>query len=424
MQHADVSLGPHRSILIMVEGPSICRIRVVYDDDTYDALVLDLSSCNKFVVRVGSRQIIGLHGDYSKLSIVRLAQRLAYLPRAVHVAITRRKRLRKLVTKFPLRAGGSISYFFTSKTEIRHHYRLHNALEKFNLSPFDPRNNAQPSIFIPLSRSEIQTFSEQPHSVARQSEKHRAAICIHAYFHDALPDILETISSLSDRPHIIATVGKGPEAERVSAALRDFEPNADVRVVENRGRDVWPFVKLLNSGAFDEFDLVCKIHTKSSSGSPQNKLLGEAWRRRALLDLLGSRRQVDMIRSLFAENEKLGMVGPSALRLPSVKAEDPANKHCRELRADLLRRMGQQRIEPTNFFAGTMFWVRPTMLQPLRDLSLQASEFVSEAEMGLEGLPHAIERVFADVVKLSGGTMANKSLRRECDLAGSDRTGE
>ncbi|MGA8712017.1 MAG: rhamnan synthesis F family protein [Roseiarcus sp.] len=59
-----------------------------------------------------------------------------------------------------------------------------------------------------------------------------------------------------------------------------------------------------------------------------------------------------------------------------------------------------------DFFGGTMFWVRPEALRPLRELRL-ADAFPEEKGLLDGGLEHAIERLFATSVIAAGYKLVN-----------------
>ena len=59
-----------------------------------------------------------------------------------------------------------------------------------------------------------------------------------------------------------------------------------------------------------------------------------------------------------------------------------------------------------DFFGGTMFWVRPEALKPLRDLRL-AADMPRESGLVDGDLPHALERVLPTSVLVAGYKLAD-----------------
>lgn len=382
------------------------RIVIKYDDKEPDEIFLNATLCRTFLIKSDRTQIQINCEEHSEIVALPQVSWIYLFPSILYTFTRARKRRAKFLPFISLKHGGSITPLFSDYKKAKNILQLSH----FGLSPYAANNIRHPSIFKSISPPHDR--SRAPSELKYSMNKRRAAIVLHAFFKDALPDILNTISRLHCRPHIIATIAYGPDAAQILKTLREFDRNISLQMVENRGRDILPFINLLNAGAFDEFSYVCKIHTKSSSGSPQNKLLGEAWRRRALLDLLGGQDQLDHVLRMFETNVRLGMIGPASLRLRAAEHKDQASSHCLKIRSQFLARMGLQEVPPTNFFAGSMFWFRPCMLQPLRSLDLTAKQFETEAALGREGVPHALERVLADTVRFSGGTLA------DCDLAG------
>ena len=190
--------------------------------------------------------------------------------------------------------------------------------------------------------------------------------------------------------------------------------------MENRGRDVGPFLTLLEGGRLDRYRYVCKVHGKKSSDGGRKAHLGALWRRRLLFDLLAAPGLARAVVDLFERDPTIGMVGPRTFRLPSDNySEDLSWSVNRAMVLDLASKMGmppdQFRLD---FFGGTMFWVRPEALQPLRDLRL-ASAFPEEKGLLDGGLEHAIERLFGAAVVAAGYRLADTGGFSEA--AGSER---
>ncbi len=199
------------------------------------------------------------------------------------------------------------------------------------------------------------------------------------------------------------------------AQILQLFPQAQIIEVENRGRDIWPFIRLLNEGVFDGYGAICKIHSKKSAHKPgeQESLLGSRWRRRALYDLLAGGRAAQIV-DMFERDPRLGIAGPCALRLPSTRYSAKmawGTDENRELTMQVARRMGGQLSETDlDFFAGSMFWVRPQALEAIRQLNLRREDFPDEKGQ-LDGeLQHALERSFFRSVAIAGLQIGNESL--------------
>ena len=136
--------------------------------------------------------------------------------------------------------------------------------------------------------------------------------------------------------------------------------------------------------------------------------MGAMWRRRLLFDLLGGPGAASAAIGMFERDPSIGMIGPSAFRLPTAGySEDLAWSANRPMALKIAERMG---CRPTrselDFFGGTMFSVRPEALKPLADLHL-ASEMPDESGRIDGDLPHAIERLLPTSVLVAGYKLAN-----------------
>ncbi|HEY1944485.1 MAG TPA: rhamnan synthesis F family protein [Roseiarcus sp.] len=225
----------------------------------------------------------------------------------------------------------------------------------------------------------------------------KVAVVLHLYYADLWPEISTVLQSLPLAFDLIVTTVPGREA-LIDAVRADF-PSAAIRVVENRGRDVRPFLLLLEEGALDAYDCVCKIHGKKSLHGLKRNPYGEIWRRRLLFDLLCAEGAMAAAVERFEREPRLGLLGPEAFRVAGAEIADFYWRKNRERLAWLLERLGidAARIEP-DFFAGTMFWVRPKALGPLRKLVL-SRDFEPDQGRTDGALEHAVERVLAIAVK-------------------------
>lgn len=203
------------------------------------------------------------------------------------------------------------------------------------------------------------------------------AVVVHAFYLPELETILGTLQGDAD---LIITTPLDP------AQVAKRAPEAHIVRLPNHGRDVFPFVHLINCGLLDRYEIIVKLHTKRS---PHRSDGGE-WLRRAIkpfADIGGVIRR-------FEGEPQLGMLGAPGMILTTEYLN--ANYHRIEA---LAGRLGF-RFDPAQlrFAAGTFFAARSSALRPIAQLGLAAADF--EAECGqLDGsLAHAMERFFGAAV--------------------------
>ena len=106
-----------------------------------------------------------------------------------------------------------------------------------------------------------------------------------------------------------------PERSELAAEIQREFPAAKVRIFENCGRDVRPFLLLLEEGALAPYEIVCKIHGKRSIANDPSGNLGDICRRRALFDMLVRPGGMKYVIDRFHADPRLGMMGSSNFRL-------------------------------------------------------------------------------------------------------------
>jgi lipopolysaccharide biosynthesis protein len=233
----------------------------------------------------------------------------------------------------------------------------------------------------------------------------QAAVVAHIYYEDTWRDIAGALRGLTIPFDLIVTTVAG--RERLTQSIRRSYPRAQIEVMENRGRDIGPFLTLLEQGRLDGYRYICKVHGKKSIDGGRTTYLGEMWRRRVLFDLLGAPGAAIAIIDMFERDPSIGMIGPRVFRLP--KADYPEGLSWLANRPMTLKIAGRMGVPADkfqlDFFAGTMFWVRPEALKPLRDLKL-AAEMPYERGLVDGDLPHALERVLPTSVLVAGYKLA------------------
>ncbi|HEX5738801.1 MAG TPA: rhamnan synthesis F family protein [Hydrogenophaga sp.] len=228
------------------------------------------------------------------------------------------------------------------------------------------------------------------------AQPNKLFVCIHAYYPDLLPSLFERLKSLPLPTRILVTTMDEHQAI-ARAHAKAFDLDVEILTVENRGRDILPFLVAL--GKAQPRDLVLKIHTKKSP----HRADGETWRD-DMLDKLLSPSMVERVFKEFGQSADLGLVAPEghALSIDKYMGQN------RERFQTLLDRMPKSRLarEANLFSGGAMFYARLGAMRPLLAMGLKPSEFEAEAQQ-LDGtMAHTVERLLGASVTAAGFYMA------------------
>lgn len=228
----------------------------------------------------------------------------------------------------------------------------------------------------------------------------RTGLVAHIYYPELLDEVLACRACLP--ADAVCHFTAPPEvAETLRPRVADM-PSTTLTEVENRGRDIAPFLTVLRSGALDELDAVLKIHTKRSPHLAHGSHL-----RRAMFTALAGRPDtVARILSVMAD-PSVGMVGWRRVFM-TAKRHWHTNRHRVE---DLAARLEPPAAVELAFFGGSMFWFRPAALRSIAALALSSSDFEPE-EGQLDGtLHHALERCFSIAAVAAGYAIYDTSGR-------------
>lgn len=217
------------------------------------------------------------------------------------------------------------------------------------------------------------------------SQKHVAMI-IHVFYSDIwreelLPYLAHIKTTKFD---LYITVPKCMSDVEIINIIKEY-PAATLYQTENRGRDVLPFLQVMNIIGTKTYDYICKLHTKKSAGRD----LGTVWRKLLYFDLIGSNTTVTDIIKTFETNSTIGMITGKNTILDAQKYY-LGNRE----KVDMLIHKLHMNIDDNYHFAGgTMFWIRPNIIEPLIAL-YRDDELKFEEEKGQmdHTLAHAIER--------------------------------
>ena len=227
-------------------------------------------------------------------------------------------------------------------------------------------------------------IKKQPKKIV--SSTNRIAIIIHIYYPDLWEEIALSLSKITQGYDLFVTVP--PHITDIELLpLFESQPNIHLYMTENRGRDVLPFLQIMKLIGTENYDYICKLHSKKTEGSQ----LGKVWRKLLYFDLIGSNKTVENILELFTNDAEIGMVTGKNTILDSQRYTYGNRK-----KIDFLaQKTGMLYDEYYLFPAGTMFWTKTEVLKPIMML-FNAGELIFEEEQGQKDdtLAHAIERFF------------------------------
>lgn len=215
------------------------------------------------------------------------------------------------------------------------------------------------------------------------------AVILHLHYGELWSEIKCALENFGNIPFdLYVTI---TDTSTVSKIRRDF-PQAYIRIAENRGRDVLPFISILRDIHGFDYKAICKIHSKKSTYRPDGNGL-----RTLLIDrLLTSEASIDDIVMRFNQDERLGLVVPAHALIKH-------NSHNMTFDAVLVAELAEvMNIEFSHdvFPAGSMFWFRQSALSRL--LLLDESHFELERGLADGTVPHAVERLFCTAAKSIG----------------------
>lgn len=225
------------------------------------------------------------------------------------------------------------------------------------------------------------------HSLVGRMTASNVACVIHAYYIDVFEEMLERLSwskGLFARLYVSVT---SEDQERAELLLQESGHNYRLFIVDNHGRDVYPFIKILPELKKDKIDFLAKIHTKKSL----HRVDGDKWRNELYDQLLSKRMYLHALRR-FCECNTVGFIAPDNSVVPLTYYWGSNEKNVYSLCSK--SSINIRNIEDERFIAGTMFYARLSAFDDVNQLNLAKSDFDPEEGQTDGTLAHALERFF------------------------------
>lgn len=222
------------------------------------------------------------------------------------------------------------------------------------------------------------------------------AVMLHLYYTEMWPEFAAQLQAQSFAFDLYVTLTGSPEqtAPLRRQILQAF-PAARVWALPNHGRDIFPFLMLINAGLAAPYRAVCKLHSKKSPHRED----GEDWRQRLCAGVLGNPGRTAARLQRFLDDPETGIwvAGGQHHR----GAEWWGMNRNRTLK--LLRRAGIPAApEALDFPAGSIYWAKPAVLEQLARLQLGAADFEPEQALVDGTTAHAVERAMGYLAAAAG----------------------
>lgn len=230
----------------------------------------------------------------------------------------------------------------------------------------------------------------------------RVAAAVHVYYPDLWPELRDALARSGVEFDLYVTLTHAADGTReLQARIEEDWPGARVVVMPNKGRDILPFLHLVNSGWLDGYEAVCKLHTKKS----MHREDGDRWRKHLVSGILPGPQTPALLDGFLADPEAGVWVADGQL----YEGEDWWGSNFPAAR-DLLSRIElAPEADSLTFPAGSMYWLKPGLLTMLRGLQLRCENFPAETGQ-TDGTPaHAVERAIGRICEAAGLAMRQAS---------------
>jgi lipopolysaccharide biosynthesis protein/cephalosporin hydroxylase len=223
----------------------------------------------------------------------------------------------------------------------------------------------------------------------------KIAVVAHIFYPELCDELLNATDSMEESFDLFVTLVEG-FSDHLKETISWRFPEAKIWVFPNRGRDILPFMMLVNTGALFKYELICKLHTKRSP----HRLDGEAWRQHLISGVLPNRGGTTAIISTFHEDPDLGMVVADGQIFGGADYWAANIAHLEKILP--LLGFSVEQISKLNFAGGSIFWIRPWLLRELVALNLQPETYEPEPVSNDGSLAHAVERLFSVACHAAG----------------------
>lgn len=245
-------------------------------------------------------------------------------------------------------------------------------------------------------------------------QKLHKAVMVHAYYPDILKEILPLLKNLdSHDAYVFIPEGSPMHQAHVKRSVR-LNQFKKIIVGESKGRDMGGFLHIaqhiLNSKA--RYDACLVVHTKKSPQYPVN--MANAWRKMLIDSLIGSKSASDYALQLLFSESNINLVGSQDF-LHRYHLTRGFGNYSRYVQ---LCKLFEIPVQDTDFIAGTMFWVRFSVIKEYLTRSKLAAAIglLEEGAFPEPSYAHTWERFIGLLASTEGGKIKGIEYKTEFDL--------
>ena len=248
------------------------------------------------------------------------------------------------------------------------------------------------------------------YSLLEYNKSQKIGLFFHIYFEDLIEECFHYVSNVPEYTDIFITTDEENKKIKIENKFSKLKNKVDVKVIENRGRDVSAFL-VPNREEILKYDIACFAHDKKTK-QLHPELKGEEFKYKCLENILGNKNFVSNIIDLFIKNPRLGLLSPPAPNhaefYGNFGREWGENYDITiELLKDLNIKSNVDKSKAPIAPYGTMFWFRPKAMKKLLEKTWVYKDFPEEPNKIDGTILHAIERAYPFVVQEAGFYSAN-----------------
>lgn len=251
------------------------------------------------------------------------------------------------------------------------------------------------------------SYKEIDYNLEYLNNNSNIAVQAHIYYEQLINDIINKTNNIPIKFDLYITTISYQKKNIIDEYIKRNSKanNYEILIVDNKGRDVLPFITQLKT-KIKKYKYVCHIHTKKSA---HDKNLGSMWRNYLYNNLLGSKEIILEFLNDFESPKNLGFIFPEPYYDIIKKIDNYDNsqfflhkQNIKYINLILKRIFGKFKVGNKLIFpSGNMFWAKINAIYQIFEIKISKA-FPKEKNQTNDTIMHGIERLWLFLVKLNG----------------------